>query len=280
MNCKQFNSIKLEEILSSLGYHPTKQSQKELWFLNPFGDETQASFKIDINKNQWFLFSDGIGGNNIDFVRRYLNCSVKEVLSWAGEQNFFSFHQQTDILEPRYKINEVSELQNWNLKKYLKERGLSSKIYRYLYEVKFIMNGKKLYAIGFKNDSGGWEFRNSFFKGSILKKDISLIKNGCQNVCVFEGFIDALSYIEKQDLLDVDILVLNSVSLINKAIETLKNYNKISLFLDNDRAGIKCKNEFITSFPEALDYSHIYQNYKDLNEYITHEKPQIIRGVK
>jgi hypothetical protein len=46
MNCKQFNSVKLEEVLVSLGHHPTKQNEKEAWFLNPFYTETQASFKL------------------------------------------------------------------------------------------------------------------------------------------------------------------------------------------------------------------------------------------
>jgi hypothetical protein len=46
MNCKQFNSVKLEEVLVSLGHHPTKQNEKEAWFLNPFSTEKQASFKL------------------------------------------------------------------------------------------------------------------------------------------------------------------------------------------------------------------------------------------
>ena len=35
MNCKQFNSISLEEVLLSLGHLPTKQNEKEAWYLNP-----------------------------------------------------------------------------------------------------------------------------------------------------------------------------------------------------------------------------------------------------
>ena len=64
MNCKQFNTIKLEEILVSLGHHPTKQNEKEAWFLNPFSKENQASFKLDKRNNVWYLHSEGIGGNN------------------------------------------------------------------------------------------------------------------------------------------------------------------------------------------------------------------------
>jgi DNA primase len=83
MNCNQFNSIKLEEVLVSLGHHPTKQNEKEAWYLNPFSTETQASFKLNKRNNVWYLHSEGIGGNNIDFMKKYLNASIKEVLEWA-----------------------------------------------------------------------------------------------------------------------------------------------------------------------------------------------------
>jgi DNA primase len=92
MNCKQFNSISLEEVLVSLGHLPTKQNEKEAWFLNPFSTENHASFKINKNLNYWYLHSEGIGGNNIAFMKKYLNSSVKEVLEWAEKQNFFLFN--------------------------------------------------------------------------------------------------------------------------------------------------------------------------------------------
>lgn len=125
--------------------------------------------------------------------------------------------------------------------------------------------------------------RNAFYKGSLLKKDVSLINlssNGqdisnFQNknikaVAVFEGFMDALSFIEMQKSFAGDILVMNSIALLNKSLEHLKNYPDINLFLDNDNAGIKCRSEIIRSFPEARDHSGIYSNHKDLNEFLIH----------
>lgn len=51
MNCKQFNSILLEEILLYLGYLPTRQNKKEAWYLSPFANESQASFKLNKRNN-------------------------------------------------------------------------------------------------------------------------------------------------------------------------------------------------------------------------------------
>ena len=83
MNCKQFNSISLEEVLLSLGHLPTKQNEKEAWYLNPFATESQASFKINKSLNYWYLFSEGIGGTTVDLLKKYLNKTASEILIWA-----------------------------------------------------------------------------------------------------------------------------------------------------------------------------------------------------
>lgn len=283
MNCKQFNTIKLEEVLENLGHLPMKQNEKEAWYLNPFGDESQASFKLDKKQNIWFLHSEGIGGNNVDFMQQYLNATVKEVLDWVKNQHFFSFHpqnliQEKKVLNQNYQITEIKELQNPNLKKYLQERGLSSNMYPYVKEIHFTINGKELYAIGFENISGGWELRNSFYKGALLKKDISIIelnnKYNHQNqktISVFEGFMDALSFMEINRSYKGKILVMNSIALLNQTKEYLKNDFEIRLFLDNDQAGEKCKRELLRTFPKAKDNSGIYSDHKDLNDHLKKE---------
>lgn len=286
MNCKQFNYIPLEEVLHSLGHLPTKQNEKEAWYLNPFAGESKASFKLSKSLNCWFLFSEGIGGNNTDFVQKYFNYSVKKVLEWASAQNFSSFHQQIQTqpvfdkvksIKPDYRIDEVKEIENWNLKNYLQERGLSENVHQYVKEITLTVNNKQLYAIGFENQSGGFELRNSFYKGAVLKKDISIIKmnndhqyyhSKRQNAAVFEGFMDALSFIEMKKHFIGDIIVMNSTSLISKVKELLKNYSIKALFLDNDDAGLKCKFEILKSFPDAVDCSEIYSGHKDLNDYL------------
>lgn len=280
MNCKQFNSIKLEEVLLSFGHLPAKQNEKEAWYLNPFGTETQASFKLDKKLNLWYLHSEGIGGNNTDFMMKYLKTSTKEVLEWAEKQNFSSFQPQNDIdlrnSKPNYQITRITELQNENLKNYLHQRGLSSSVYPFIKEVHFTIGGKNLYAVGFENLSKGWELRNSFYKGSLLKKDISIIDfnrlSENKNVVVFEGFTDALSFIEMQKAYRGDLLVMNSIALLNKTKDHLKNYSDIHLFLDNDKAGESCKSEILKSFLNAKDYSKLYKNHKDLNEYLIEKR--------
>ncbi|UIO95447.1 toprim domain-containing protein [Elizabethkingia miricola] len=219
-------------------------------------------------------------------MMKYLKASVKEVLEWAENQNFFSFQPQNSIqkqnsLKQNYQITEIKEFQNENLKDYLHQRGLSTKVYPLVKEIHFKMNGKNLYAIGFENLSGGWELRNSFYKGSLLMKDISILNfnNESQNqnetgkrIAIFEGFIDALSFVEMKPFYNGYLLVMNSISLLNKTKDHLKNYSEIHLFLDNDKAGETCKNSILKSFPEAKDHSEIYALHKDLNDYLKSKK--------
>ena len=194
MNCTQFNKISVEEILQSLGHFPTKQTEKEAWFLNPFSKENNASFKLNKRINSWYLFSEGIGGNNIDFMKKYLNASISEVLNWAENQNFSSFHQQTKsqklfILPKTYEILEVKEIQHPALIQYLKSRKVEAQKHL-VSEIHYQMNDKKYFGIGFKNDSEGFEIRNAYSKICLGKKDFSTIKSNSKSLRIFEGFFD------------------------------------------------------------------------------------------
>ena len=247
MNCKQFNSIKLEEVLQILGHLPTKQTEKEAWFLNPFAKENHASFKINKNQNIWYLFSEGIGGNNIDFMKKYLNASVKEVLEWAENQNFSSFQQQEtsnsklENLSKNYEIIEIKNVQHPALLEYLKERNVGNQT-QFLQEIHYRMNDKNYFGIGFKNDSGGYEIRNKYSKICLGKKDVSTIKNSSNSVRIFEGFFDFLSFKNVENFLEKepsDYIILNSVSMISNIKNSLRNYENIELYFDNDEAGAK-----------------------------------------
>lgn len=174
MNCKQFNTINLEEVLAALGHLPVRQNDKEAWYLNPFSDEKQASFKLDKRLNLWYLFSEGIGGTATDLVQKYLGASVNDVLQWASEQDFSSFPQQTNVLaakpELNYYIDRIGNIQNVNLMRYLHERGISAKIYPIIKEIWFTMGSKKLYAIGFKNRLDGWEIEMLFIRERSIER--------------------------------------------------------------------------------------------------------------
>ena len=280
MNCKQFNSIKLEEVLQILGHLPTKQTEKEAWFLNPFAKENHASFKINKNQNIWYLFSEGIGGNNIDFMKKYLNASVKEVLEWAENQNFSSFQQQEtsnsklENLSKNYEIIEIKNVQHPALLEYLKERNVENQT-QFLQEIHYRMNDKNYFGIGFKNDSGGYEIRNKYSKICLGKKDVSTIKNSSNSVRIFEGFFDFLSFKNVENFLEKepsDYIILNSVSMIHNIKNSLGNYENIELYLDNDEAGNRAVEILKSENKNVEDCRILYSGFKDLNDWLIWKK--------
>ena len=275
MNCKQFNSISLEEVLVSLGHLPTKQNEKEAWFLNPFANENHTSFKINKNMNYWYLHSEGIGGNNINFMQKYLKASVKEVLEWAENQNFSSFqnqnfpNQKLENLHKNYEIIEVKEIRHPALMEYLKTRKVENQT-EFLKEIQYQMNDKNYFAIGFKNDSGGYEIRNKYSKICLGKKDVSTIKNDSENLKIFEGFFDFLSFKNIEKSLEnesSDYVILNSVSMISKIKNSLENYKKIELYFDNDEAGNRAVEMLKNEMGNIEDCRVLYSDFKDLNEW-------------
>lgn len=281
MNCTQFNKISVEEVLQSLGHFPTKQNEKEAWFINPFSKENNASFKINKNLNYWYLFSEGIGGNNIDFMKKYLNTSISEVLNWAENQNFSSFHQQTKNkklfnLPKTYEILEVKDIHHPALIQYLKSRKVEDQKYL-IQEIHYQMNDKKYFGICFKNDSDGYEIRNAYSKICLGKKDISTIKNDSKSLRIFEGFFDFLSFKNIEKSLEnkvSDYLILNSVSMMAKIKNTLENYETIELYFDNDEAGNRAVEIINNENNEAEDCRVLYSNFKDLNDWLSRNNPQ------
>ena len=88
------------------------------------------------------------------------------------------------------------ELGSTALTSYLHKRGIPVEIaQKYCREIRYQIGEKIYYGIGFQNDFDGWEIRNPYFKGSTSPKDTTTIQNGCKQVCVFEGFIDFLTYL-------------------------------------------------------------------------------------
>ena len=279
MNCEQLNRISLEEVLHSLGHLPTKQNEKEAWYLNPFTSESQPSFKINKSLNYWYLFSEGIGGNNVNLLKKYLNKTTSEILAWAEDQNFSSFQKQ-DISNKNfenqaknYEILEEKEILHPALLEYLKIRKVENQT-EFLKEIHYEMNDKNYFGIGFKNDSGGYEIRNKYSKICLGKKDISTIKNDSKSLRIFEGFFDFLSFKNVEKSLEKepsDYIILNSVAMISNIKKSLDTYENIELYFDNDEAGNRAV-EMIKNENETLeDCRVLYSHFKDLNEWLINE---------
>ena len=277
MNIQEAKQIKIADYLQSLGYSPVKQQGNCLWYKSPFRQETEASFKVNTDRNLWFDYGLGRGGNIIALAGvLYASDHVPYLFGKIAEQAphirpiSFSFRQQAS--EPSFQHLEVGELTHPALLRYLQERGINIALAKaQCKELHFTHNGKPYFAIGFPNVAGGYEIRSRFFKGCVPPKDVSLVKaeGSPADVCsVFEGFMDFLSAatfgLEKGEC-----LVLNSVANVEKAMRYLDGCGCIDCYLDHDAAGRRTLKTLKGHYGERVyDRSALYDGCKDLNEYL------------
>ena len=59
MDIQTAKQIKIADYLHSLGYSPVKQQGINLWYKSPFREESEASFKVNTEREQWYDFGLG-----------------------------------------------------------------------------------------------------------------------------------------------------------------------------------------------------------------------------
>lgn len=271
--------ISIRAYLAARGIKPRWERGNRGMYLSPLRKERTASFSVSYDKNLWHDFGTGEGGSIIDLVARVEGCSEIEAARRlaAGEHGtLVPIHTEplivNELTPSRLTILSDRKLTHPTLLGYLTGRGIDPAIARtYCREVRYTIGGKEYFAIGFRNDTGGWELRNPRFKGSSTPKNITTLDNGSDTAMVFEGFIDFLSYLslKANPTPAIDTTVLNSVTNLQKAVPFLSHHRVVHAFLDNDDAGRKAlaRLEESLSSTEVIDQSVFYRNHKDLNEY-------------
>lgn len=276
---KEIKSIPLATFLSQLGHSPVKTQGNRLWYKSPLRQEHTASFKVQADINCWYDFGISKGGNIIDLAAElyqsndlsYLMDCIAKCVSVPSPQTVASSSPQRHSA-PSFTDIEVVPLRHHALVAYLQERGIPAQIaVKHCKQIHYSCRGKRYYAVGFANESGGYETRNKYFKGCIAPKDITLRRirdSPSTDVAVFEGFIDYLSAITLGIIQGTDTIILNSVSNVDKAIPYLRDYSTIHCCLDNDDAGHNTLSVLAKQFGNVIDCSTLYSQFNDLNEYL------------
>lgn len=286
LSCEQAKQMDMVGYLAILGYNPSRIKNNNYWYCSPLRDERTPSFKVERKQNVWYDHGTGQGGNLIDFGVLYHNCSVKELLQKLDGN--LSFHQPVrhNVPAVEYLIKILSErtITSLPLLRYLKHRRIAENVAKnYCSEITFALNGKINYAIGFRNNEGGFELRNQWFKGSSSPKAVTSIENGTKELSVFEGFFNFLSYqtiSQNQQLKTTNCLILNSTSFFERSKEMMDQYNNIHLFLDRDKTGQKFTEMALSWSRKYRDESSLYKGYNDLNEWMQQIGKSMKKGLK
>ena len=296
MKEKDLSSIKrypIVEYLERKGIKPVRRTASYALYRSPLREETHPSFKVDTEKNLWIDYAEGRGGSIIDLCMRLEGCTLSEAIrrlgqnapangTYSSRNDFASNNTQSGMTENgARRLIEVSDTLPPHLQEYLaRERCIDlEKAMPFLKCVSYEVRGRCYQAIGFANLSGGFELRdNGSFKGTIAPKDITPIFTDKQTenpidktqpLCVFEGFMDFLSFLSMKGEITNHCLVMNSVSNVARTVRYLsdRHLTHICAFLDNDDAGRRAVQEFLKAGFKVEDMSIHYKDFKDLNEF-------------
>lgn len=281
MDSKDANNIPLEDILRGYDRTPKKLHSGYNMYLSPFREERTPSFKVNTNTNRWQDFGEGTYGSVVDLVMKMERCSFLNAMKIIEEKNFTMQPMQArervdEVKRSKLHLLKVAPLTNKILLDYANSRGIDSSIaQKYCKEVYYKIGeeGRNCFALAFENNAGGIEIRNPLFKGCALHKDITCIDNGHDKCAVFEGFFDMLSYMqltkEKPELQGINVVILNSTALVEKARDFIQKHTMVHSFLDNDASGQSTfqviKNMGVHTINESI---RLFPHQNDLNEYL------------
>ena len=157
-------------------YVDLKKRGKNYFGLSPFRSETKPSFSVAPDKNMWYDFGSGQGGNSVQFLIEYEKISFSEAIRTLAEKHNIEIievgdEQQSNLYDQLYEIHNLANLffeNNLSSKKGLKAKS-------YMKDRFFDDTIIKRFSIGFANDS--WdqlynELKNKFDKEVIEKSGL------------------------------------------------------------------------------------------------------------
>ena len=275
------------EYLERKGIKPVRKTPTYAMYRSPLREETHPSFKVDTEKNLWIDYGEGRGGSIIDLCMRMEGCTLSEAIRRLGQNASLDAayglsKEKSDIgtspvtpWQPSgaRKLIEVSDTLPSHLEAYLADKRCIdlNRARPFLKCICYEVRGRRYQAIGFANLSGGYELRDDkTFKGTIAPKDITpIFTDRAEPVCIFEGFMDFLSFLSMKEEITNHCLVMNSVSNVARTIRYLndRHLTHIRAFLDNDEAGRRAVQDFIKAGFHVEDMNIHYKDFKDLNDF-------------
>lgn len=273
------------EYLERKGIKPVRKTPTYAMYRSPLREETHPSFKVDTEKNLWIDYGEGRGGSIIDLCMRMEGCTLSEAIRRLGQtapvNGTYSFlndfvpnnSQPVMAVNGARRLIGISDTLPPHFQEYLtKVRCINlEKAMPFLKCISYEVRGRHYQAIGFANLSGGYDLRDDkTFKGTIAPKDITpIFTDRAEPVCIFEGFINFLSFLSMKEEITNHCLVMNSVSNVARTIRYLndRHLTNIRAFLDNDEAGRRAIQDFIKAGFHVEDMNIHYKDFKDLNDF-------------
>lgn len=276
---QQVRQTNIVSLLQSLGEQVKKSGSEYEWFYN--------SQKITIRDNLWFHQYERVGGDAIDFVRRFYNKSFQEAMEYLlGNCSCTIIQTQQDKKEkqakefiPPTKNNDMSRILKYlNIK-----RGIDKEIIYSFAHDQVLYESKEYHSAIFigcdKNGVARHAHKrgigtNSTYKGNVSGSvpEYSFHRHGeSKYLFLFEAPIDMLSFISmnKKDWKKHSYAASCSVSdkVLFQCLKDNPNIQFVYLCFDNDNPGQEANKRIQNKLNELNIKSKILvPNHKDWNE--------------
>ena len=300
MNISQVDKIPIEDWLEKVeGIKPsfTSSGGQELHYHSPIrNDDEHPSFVVNTQKQVWIDNATRDSGKTFSMIKLMYNLSPKEALALV-RRSIFNNPSLVEIVSPglnparsnpkpqvlnarRFlKLVANNDIKHPALVQYYHDRGISDKIAKqYLREIHYLTtSGANMFAIGIPAGDG-FEVSSSLGVGKAYVGEHAsythLNIGATVTVLVFEGFIDALSFISKySEYANHSIIILNSTKHATAILSELKQYSTIELWLDKDSSGDTATDIISEAFPQTIqDMRTELNNFNDVNDWIRGKK--------
>lgn len=279
----------LPDLLASLGYQVKRIGSY-------YTTKEMDSLRIK-DRRTWFRYSEGRGGDAIDFVQRFCNKSFPEAVNYL--LNYHGGAREYCAPPPVPPKDEIKLFRlpppnsdNRRVTAYLQKRGIAPQVIRdfiaagLLYEdaehhncvfVGRNKTGKPVFAA----KRGTYDLNGSSFKGDVpaSDKDVAFYlpcNQGQLRVFVFEAPIDLMSYCTLHRSVKSNAVAL--CGLYDGSLDTYLRENphlkQIDLCLDSDEPGreaVECMMQKYTQKGYSVSV-HTPPRGKDWNEYLQHRQ--------
>ena len=278
LSLEEINKLDIVDFLASIGIHP-KQTNGHLYlYRSPLPGMTVTGACMTVNRklNLWWDSGSKEGSTLVDFGARYYNCTIRELKERLSCHMDVSHNYPMSDTEAEQKMQVLTTypIRSFYLLHYLWQRRIPIDVaHQYCVEAQFTFGPQPYYAIGFRNNGGGYELRNRFHKYTSLPKAPTLVNHNAKDIAIFQGFFDMLTFVTFTDtpVIDLpDLLVLNSRSYLDSSMPPLGAYRYKHLFLGNDPVGEKLTRLILARESGYLDHRSLYNGYNDLNNWVCH----------
>lgn len=275
----ELSDLSVDDVLRNYGQPVPEKGRMRL---SPFRNESHPS--LSVKGNLWYDFGSGEHGDSISLIMKLESCNFKEAAKIArglmGDYiitprcNYAAYPKKEEDKPKKESsliiTNVADKITKNSLLNYAASRGISpqtleGKVSQVSF--RFPSNPQTEYtAIGFKNNSGGWELRSKTTK-VCSDKDITTIEGDSKSLFIFEGFFNYLSYVEllkgQGQELKGKVIVLNGVAQAAKAEMDVFVSKKVVCLTDNDKAGADCA-KTIKKFQDPEDSETKFLTWEDV----------------